>query len=506
MSLYSLYCIPLVQFKMGLVEYLTIFFSVVIFLSFITFLLKPYKKFHVLGMISTVLANMHRFHDFSTSILIRNGGTYVLKGPWFANMDMLITTEPSNIHHILSKNFSNYPKGDKFRKMFDIFGDGIFNADGHLWEIHRKTTLSLLKHPNFQSVLETIVWNKVETGLLPVFEFVSKHEMEVDLQEIFQRFTFDTMCMLLLDYDLQSLSLEFPCIPCEKAMPDVEEAILYRHFFPPSLWRLQQILRIGNEKKLSDAWKTIDQFVYECLARKQNDENEMKLTFGLLESLMREFKGQTKFLRDSIVSLMGAGRETTSTTLSWFFYLISQNPTVEDKIRQEIHTYLEANQKWKSKHLDQLVYLHGALCETLRLYPPIPFNHKSPLHPDILPSGHQVNPNTKIILNFYAMGRMKKIWGEDCKEFKPERWISKEGGGIKHQPSYKFPAFNAGPRACLGKDMSFTQMKIVAAKIIFHYHIELVKGHPVFPTDSIILQMKHGLKVRLTKTSSEVKI
>ncbi|GKC78962.1 alkane hydroxylase MAH1-like protein [Tanacetum coccineum] len=74
------------------------------------------------------------------------------------------------------------------------------------------------------------------------------------------------------------------------------------------------------------------------------------------------------------------------------------------------------------------------------------------------------------------MGRMKSIWGEDSMEFKPERWILKNGG-IKREPSYKFAAFGSGPRACV------------------------VECHPVLPQDSVVLQMKHGLKVRLTKRS-----
>ncbi|KAJ0492946.1 putative cytochrome P450 [Helianthus annuus] len=79
------------------------------------------------------------------------------------------------------------------------------------------------------------------------------------------------------------------------------------------------------------------------------------------------------------------------------------------------------------------------------------------------------------------MGRMESVWGKDCLEFKLERWFDKRGG-IKHQPSYKFPAFNAGPRSCLGKQMSFTQIKIMVARIVYRYHVELVEGHPVLPS------------------------
>ncbi|KAL4575407.1 hypothetical protein LXL04_022250 [Taraxacum kok-saghyz] len=464
-------------------------------------------------MVPAVLTNLHQVHDLATTYLTQNGGTFMFRGPWFAKMDMLITTDPSDIQHILSKNFSNYPKGEKFRKLFDVLGDGIFNADGHIWEIQRKTTMSLFKQPNFQHVFEAIVWNKVERGLLPVLESVCKQGKEMDLQETFQKFTFDTICKLLLDHDPQSLSLDRHCLPCEKAITDIQEGIFYRHLMPPIIWKLQQLLGMGNEKKLSEACNVIDQFIYKGLARVQNESNNIESehgqeNVGIGASLIREFKDQSgslgdpnKFLRDTIDMFFTSNSMqfmlSLGTTLSWFFYLVAKNPIVEEKIREEIHTFmgLKVNdQKWSSKELGKMVYLHGALCETLRLYPPVPFNHKIPLQPEVLPSGHKVSQNTKIILYYYGMGRMKNIWGKDYMEFKPERWILKEGR-IKHEPSYKFPAFNSGPRTCLGKDMSFTQLQIVASTIMYHYHIELVEGHPVFPSASIVLQMKHGLKV-----------
>ncbi|KAF5794329.1 putative cytochrome P450 superfamily [Helianthus annuus] len=67
---------------------------------------------------------------------------------------MLFTTDPLDIHHILSKNFINYPKGDKFRRIFDALGDGILNSIGEIWEMNHKIIFSILKHAKFQSMVD----------------------------------------------------------------------------------------------------------------------------------------------------------------------------------------------------------------------------------------------------------------------------------------------------------------------------------------------------------------
>ncbi|KAI3730292.1 hypothetical protein L1987_61461 [Smallanthus sonchifolius] len=497
---------------MAFLEYLVILLLCTILISVLILIYRHQKQttliptnWPILGMIPGVLVNAHRLHNYVTELVIQSCGTFRFEGPWFANMDMLVTTDPLDIHHILSKNFSNYPKGDKFRNIFDVLGDGILNSDGKIWEINHKIIFSILKHAGFQSMMETVIWYKVENGLLPILESVCKRGAEMDLQDIFQRFAFDTVCTLLFDNDPESLSLDFPYIAYSKAFTDGEEAILLRHVTPPSLWKLQQILRVGKEKKLSDAWRNLDQFIYKCVAQKLKEYEIMSQDaekFIFFTAIMRELNDTcldpTKFLRDTFVNLMAAGKDTISSALSWFFYLLTRNPTVEDKILQEIQTHLDVH-SYKRWNTNEMVYLHGALCESLRLYPPVPFNNKSPLQPEILPSGHKVDQNTNIILSFYSMGRMKSIWGEDCMEFRPERGIISNRGEIKHVASYKFPVFNAGPRTCLGKNMALSQLKIVSATIIYHYHIQLVEGHPVLPADSIVLQMKHGLKVRMKR-------
>nr|GEV23987.1 alkane hydroxylase MAH1-like [Tanacetum cinerariifolium] len=465
-------------------------------------------------MIPGFLVNAHRLYDYATDVSKLSGGTFMWKGPYFAQMNMLFTTNPLDIHHILSKNFSNYPKGDKFHEIFEILGDGILNTDGKLWEINRRITMSVLKHSEFHSTWEMIVWNKVENGLLPVLDSICANGLEMDLQDIFQRFTFDTICEVLFDNDPCSLSHDLPYAPCKKVLLDVEKVFLLRHVMPTCMWKLQRFLRVGKERKFIGAWKILDQFIYKCIAQKQNEYKNMnheqqENDFTIVAALQREISDQgcpvgdqTKFLRDTLLGLMLAGKDTTSSGLSWFFYVLAKHPKVENNILEEIqkHVGVEGGKRWNAKMLGKMVYLHGALCESLRLFPPVPFNHKSPLLAENLPSGNKVDQNTRIILPIYSMGRMKAIWGNDCMEFNPERWVSK-GVGIKHEPSYKFVTFGSGPRACVGKDMALSQLKIVSATIIYHYHIDLVEGHHVIPTNSMVLNMEHGLKVRLTKRS-----
>uniref|UniRef100_R7VZM0 Cytochrome P450 86A1 n=1 Tax=Aegilops tauschii TaxID=37682 RepID=R7VZM0_AEGTA len=119
---------------------------------------------------------------------------------------------------------------------------------------------------------------------------------------------------------------------------------------------------------------------------------------------------------------------------------------------------------------------------------------------DVLPSGHEVRPGDKILVFNYSMGRMKRVWGADCREFRPERWIS-EDGKLRYVPSNKFVAFNSGPRTCLGKEMVLVQMKVTVAAVAWNFAVEVVPGHVVEPKLSIILHMKNGLLVRVKRRS-----
>ncbi|XVE67861.1 hypothetical protein DITRI_Ditri09bG0021800 [Diplodiscus trichospermus] len=472
----------------------------------------------VVGMLPALLSNADRIYDFLTEITNSHGGTFKFKGPWFPSMDFVVTSHPMNVNHILNRNHDNYEKGPEFREIFEPFGQGIVTSDSHVWKSQRKVLQAFTKNnKKYAMYLDRIFWKKLEKSLIPVLEHVMKHGVEVDLENLLQRFDYDHICLLALGIDPNTLSVDFPDVPSKVAFDEVEEALLYRNLVPKIVWKLQKLLQIGEEKKLSKGLKIVDDFVYGCISsRREKLRSEARIEdddqFDLLTAFMVEeedpdmsaFGKSDKFLRDTAYSFITAGKDTISIGLTWFFWLLSTHPSVENKILEEIKANFPTNKgdfvSFTVEELNKFVYLHATLCETIRLYPPVPVNNKSSIEPDVLPSGDRVGRNARILLSMYSMGRNREIWGDDYLEFKPERWINSESGKIVHIPSYMFVPFGAGPRVCLGRDMSFKQMKTVVINVLRNYQVQLVENQVVsLSSKAIALHTVHGLKVRINK-------
>ncbi|KAI3504352.1 hypothetical protein L1887_32953 [Cichorium endivia] len=245
-------------------------------------------------------------------------------------------------------------------------------------------------------------------------------------------------------------------------------------------WKIQKIFNIGSEAKLRESVKIVDDFVYkqikiktEQMHKNQNDYSRKKE--DILSRFLQITDTGPKYLRDIILNFVIAGKDTTSTAMTWFIYMMCKHPGIQDKVAKEI---IEAtNFKMDVKDvkefancvseeaLEKMQYLHAALTETLRLFPSVPVDAKICAADDILPDGYHVNKGDMVAYQPYAMGRMKFLWGDDAQEFKPERWLD-ENGCFRPESPFKFTAFQAGQRICLGREFAYRQMKIFASILI----------------------------------------
>ncbi|KAK9221487.1 hypothetical protein WN944_009913 [Citrus x changshan-huyou] len=129
--------------------------------------------------------------------------------------------------------------------------------------------------------------------------------------------------------------------------------------------------------------------------------------------------------------------------------------------------HLEAGKDAQNRQVDWFTRTQPCMKRYDSITQQVTYNHKAASQADILPSGHHINQNRRILISYYAMGRIEDIWSKDCLEFKPERWISKKVR-LVHVPFCKFAAIHGGPRNCLGKDSAFIQMKTIAVAVLWN--------------------------------------
>ncbi|KAK7396413.1 hypothetical protein VNO78_17406 [Psophocarpus tetragonolobus] len=189
--------------------------------------------------------------------------------------------------------------------------------------------------------------------------------------------------------------------------------------------------------------------------------------------------------------------------------VITGNPANNPLLEKEILKETMEKSAPAYNEVKDMVYTHAALCESMKLYPPVPMDSKEAVDDDVLEDGTMVKKGTLVSYHVYAMGRLESIWGEDWEEFKPERWLEKvESGKWKFvgRDSFTYPVFQAGPRMCLGKEMAFMQMQRVVAGIMRRFRIVPVVLPRVDPHFISFLSshMEGGFPVKIThmKTST----
>ncbi|XP_054810081.1 cytochrome P450 86B1 [Prosopis cineraria] len=479
----------------------------------------------VLGMLPSLVFTGLRtnLYEWVTEVLSRQNWTFRFKGPWFSSLNCVVTSDPRNLEHLLKTKFPLFPKGTYFRdNLRDLLGEGIFNADDDTWQRQRKTTSIEFHSAKFRNMTTESLFELVHLRLLPVLEASVEKSRSIDLQDILLRLTFDNVCMIAFGVDPGCLSLNLPEIPFAKAFEDATEATVLRFVTPTWVWKTMRCLGLGMERKLRNSIKKVDEFAENViktrkkeLSLQREEENKRSDLLTIFMGLKDE-KGEAysdKFLRDICVNFILAGRDTSSVALSWFFWLLHESPEVEEKIVQEICKIISEREedeavnrkkeeegqelRFRAEEIKRMDYLQAALSESLRLYPSVPVDHKEVVEDNTFPDGTELKKGTKVIYAIYAMGRMEGIWGKDCREFRPERWLRDDR--FMSESAYKFTAFNGGPRLCLGKDFAYYQMKYVAASIIYHYHVRVVQNHPVLPKLALTMYLKHGLRVHLEK-------
>ncbi|XP_055834506.1 cytochrome P450 94A2-like [Solanum dulcamara] len=471
------------------------------------------RSYPIIGSYFSIKSNKNRRIEWTSEIVLSTlpSLTFTLYRP--LGHRHIFTANPSNVQHILKTYFHNYQKGYLGKETLkDLLGNGIFNADGEVWKYQRKLASHEFNSKSLRKFVENVVDVELSDRLIPILTMATSQKTVLDIQDLLQRFAFDNICMVAYGYDPTYLLPSFPETKFANAFEEVVRISSERfNSFSPFIWKLKRFLNVGSEKKLRVCATQIRDMATEMIKQKKEKSTLMSSNDDLLSRFLTSSDGQhnmhsEEFITDIVISFILAGRDTTSAALTWFFWLISKYPKVEKEILEEI-----TNKTTSSSTYDEvtdMAYTHASLCESMRLYPPVPVDTKEAMEDDILPDGTFVNKGTRISYHPYAMGRVKDIWGKDWQDFRPERWLERDikTGNWKFVPRdpFVYPVFQAGPRVCLGKEMSFLQMKKVVAGVLRRFRFVPVvnKGEEPVLIAYLTIKVKGGLMVRVEERTN----
>ncbi|GLT42353.1 hypothetical protein SLA2020_163560 [Shorea laevis] len=460
------------------------------------------KSYPLLGSYLEFKANKNRRLEWITGFLQSSPtATFTLRNP--LGRSQILTANPANVQHMLKTNFPNYQKGPNSRAtLFDFLGDGIFNVDGDSWKFQRQVASHEFNTKSLRRFVETVVDTELSDRLAPMLSNAARTGTVLDFQDILQRFAFDNICRIAFGYDPAYLMPSLPQAEFAKTFDDGANLISERfRTFHPINWKIRRFFGIGSEKRLKIATSDIRDFAKNIVREKKQelkDKSSLE-SVDLLSRFLSSGHSDENFVTDIVISFIIAGRDTTSAALTWFFWLISRRPEVELEILKEIR---EKSDSPIFEEVKDMIYTHACLCETMRLYPPVPVDGKVAMGADVLPDGTEVKKGAAVAYHPYAMGRMESIWGSDWAEFKPERWLERDAAGkwsFVGRDSYTYPVFQAGPRICLGKEMAFLQMKRVVAGVLRQFRVVPAMQKDFEPELVVFLtsKMNGGLPVRI---------
>lgn len=207
-------------------------------------------------------------------------------------------------------------------------------------------------------------------------------------------------------------------------------------------------------------------------------ERRMKLDsdrYDLIEGLLRkkdEWELDFQRLRANASILIIAGSETTATLLAGVTFLLLTNPDKMEKLVNEVRTAFESETEITLTSVaGKLPYMLACLNEALRRYPPVAIGL-----PRVTPEGGAIIdgkfvPEGTVVSCWQWASNHSTINFEDPFAYKPERWLD-ENKNSKDRLDAVQP-FSVGPRNCIGKNLAIAEMRLILARILWNFDLEL---------------------------------
>ncbi|KAF2164606.1 hypothetical protein M409DRAFT_56436 [Zasmidium cellare ATCC 36951] len=449
--------------------------------------MKAPKSLPIIGYTARLLQPRYKLLDYLARLQSSRGvKTFEIPSP-FVPPTVLIN-DPACLEYVFREH-ELFAKGSFFRsRMHDLFGDGILNASGPLWQSQRKAGVNFLSSANVTRFSSETLPPLMEAMHERLTTAAIIHEM-VDLQE------------LLLDLMSKFFGLvAYDTVPGADQVRAFDEASAWTDArFTNPLWQFYELF-FGQP--LQRALEIVKKFGHEVVI-KAAEKTRTPGHQSLLDLLLARLPDK-ETVADAATTFMSAGRDTTAQAMTWTVYELSKSPKVLSTLLTSLEPHSITRDSSTRSPLRTIGlhprYIKAVFAEALRLNPSVPLNMRETARRCRLPDGTVLQAGTIVAWASYAMARSSAIWGEDAQDFRPERWLSSDENGnstFVPRSASEYPVFHGGSRVCIGKSMAEAVGCQVLAELVLNWEFELVdKETRKHAGESLTAPMDGGLLVR----------
>ena len=222
--------------------------------------------------------------------------------------------------------------------------------------------------------------------------------------------------------------------------------------------------------RLQRAARKLDELIYaEISHRRASGERGMDILSLLLDA--HDEDGNTLSdlqIRDEVMTLMFAGHDTTTSTLSFMFYELARHPAVVERLLVEQGAQPGGRPSTSQLISGELPELEMVLEETLRKYPPAWVGPRRSLEPFEF-EGRRVPGRAFVNYCSWASHHLPEVFPEP-EEFRPERFTPEARAAL---PKGAYVPFGGGSRTCIGMRFGQLEVRTVASVLLSRYSVEL---------------------------------
>lgn len=396
-----------------------------------------------------------------------------------------LLTNPADIERVLVREEESFRKPDfQADALGELLGEGLLLSEGSAWRHMRELSQPAFDMRRFAGMGSMMVSRT--QGTIEGWEVDDRRNVEREMA----RLTVGIIVEAMFGTDLGAERTR-------RVQENLEP--LGRRFEPdPLRFLIPEWLPTHERSSYRASIQALEDVLDEIVRERRDDTDADADGDGdgddLLSILLRAEECGVippERVRDELMTMLLAGHDTTALSLTYTWYLLSENPEIERRFHEEVDEVL-GDAPPTVADVRELEYTDRVLTEAMRLYPPVYTMFRESVEPVEL-ADYELPPGSVFMLPQWGVHRDPR-WYDDPGKFDPDRWLSDHAA---ERPRFAYFPFGGGSRSCIGRQFSLLEATLILGTIGRKYRLERMDEGSLDLRASLTMRPENGMEMRV---------